>query len=422
MDDRSYNHSRPTNPGVPNLADEHDGVRVPTLTLLRGGLPGRMFRVNRDAIVLGRLPDCDIQLDEGGVSRQHAKLVLDRGDRVEIVDRGSTNGTFVNGHRIDRAHLRDGDKVQLGSFVVLRFNYQDALDEEFQRQQFDSITRDSLTGCHNRLYFDEALRREVAYAHRNGGELAVALVDLDHFKLVNDEFGHPVGDQVLQQVATALYCQLRNYDVLARYGGEEFALLLRGTTMADGRTICERLRNAVHRLSISVGGHEVRPSVSVGVAHVSERPNDARALMRIADQRLYAAKAAGRNCVAWDHLTGEAECERSVPVDADLAREAIVAHRRRSGGERPAYADPPDQGVAAFAPKVHDTGHGGAAGGSDRRASSNEQVPGDNEERKAASFATTYVEDSLEPLDLSGFDTGDELLGVAPCEQDEHKP
>ncbi len=414
MDDRSYNHSRPTNPGVPNLADDDDGVRLPTLTLLRGGLPGRMFRIDRDGIVLGRQPDCDIQLDEGGVSRQHAMLQLDRGDAVEIIDRGSTNGTFVNGHRIERARLRDGDKVQLGSFVVLRFNYQDALDEAFQRQQFDSITRDSLTGCHNRLYFDEALRRELAYTNRKGGELAVALVDLDHFKLVNDEFGHSVGDMVLQQVATALYGQLRNYDVLARYGGEEFALLLRGATIEDGRSICERLRGAVQRLVVVVDGREVRPTVSVGVAHVSERPNDGRGMMRIADQRLYAAKAAGRNRVAWGQLAGQVEKEQTVPVDADLAREAIEARRRRTGGEREVY---PQGGI------VYETGAIAARStGPVAAISSGGRDDGrDNATRKSASFATTFVDGALEPLDLSGFDMSDEAPAAA-TDRDDREP
>ena len=392
MNDRPQNHSRPTNPGVPNLANDQDGIRLPTLTLLRGGLPGRMFRIERDRLVLGRQPDCDIQLDEGGVSRQHAELRLDRSDAVEIVDRESTNGTFVNGHRVERARLRDGDKVQLGSFVVLRFNYQDALDEAFQRQQFDSITRDSLTGCHNRLYFDEALRRELAYTNRKGGELAVALVDLDHFKLVNDEFGHSVGDNVLQLVAKALYGQLRDYDVLARYGGEEFALLLRGATVDDGRSVCERLRAAVQALSIQAEGRDVRPSVSIGVAHVSERPNDGRGMMRIADQRLYAAKAAGRNRVAWGQLSGQLEREKTAPVDADLARQAIAAQRRRSGGERVAVATEPSASDAGST--------------------------GDYRAAKSASFASTFVDGLLEPVDLSGFGPDDEQLGSPGDESD----
>ncbi len=321
--------SRPTNPGIPEL-EGADDVRVPTFTLLRGGLPGRMYRVMRDGLTFGRLPECEVQLDDAGVSRKHAQVFIGRGDSVEIRDAGSTNGTFVNGRRVESARLHDGDKVQLGSTVVLRFNFQDALDEAFQRQQFESITRDALTGCHNRLYFDEALRRELAYAQRKATSLSVGLIDLDRFKDINDEHGHAVGDQVLQAVAQAIYSALRAYDVLSRYGGEEFAILLRGADIEGARAIGERLRLAVRAVEIRANGAKVQPSVSIGLADTigdAEHGADARGLLRAADRRLYAAKAAGRDRVVWDDPDDTQRKETTRPVDLDSARRAIAKHR-----------------------------------------------------------------------------------------------
>ncbi len=318
--------SRPTNPGLPQLDDAADAARVPTLTLLRGGLPGRMYRIQRDRLRIGRPPDCEIQLDDGGISRVHAMVRIGSGDSIEIVDHGSTNGTFVNGRRVDGAPLRDGDKVQLGSVVVFRFNYQDAIDEAFQRQQFDSITRDALTGRHNRLYFDEAFRRELSYVRRKDSDLVVGLLDLDHFKVVNDTHGHAIGDQVLRLVAETIYAGLRPYDVLSRYGGEEFALLLRDTNLQEARIVGERLRLAVEQAKVVVDGAGVGASVSIGIAAAAEcAGGDAGALLRMADVRLYAAKAAGRNVVALGQHDHEHPRETTVPIDVDEIRRRLTA-------------------------------------------------------------------------------------------------
>ncbi len=335
---------------MPDSNGGSGGTRIPSLTLLRGGLPGRMFRIDRDGITLGRQPDCDIQLDEGGVSRQHARITLRVGDALHIHDLESTNGTFVNGRRVERHRLRDGDKLQLGSLVVFRFNYQDALDEAFQRQQFDSITRDSLTGCHNRMYFDESLRRELAWVQRRRGAVAVALIDLDHFKLINDQHGHAVGDVVLHAVAQALYGALRTYDVLARYGGEEFAVLLRDAGQTDARTVGERLRVAVETLRILHEQRYIEPTASIGLALADEVGADSSAIMRLADQRLYAAKAAGRNCLFWGPPSDQGDNVHTEPVDGYTARQAIAHHRQQASGLEEIVEVGPDAPAESLTP------------------------------------------------------------------------
>jgi diguanylate cyclase (GGDEF)-like protein len=153
---------------------------------------------------------------------------------------------------------------------------------------------DSLTGLPNRRAFDEALAREVARAHRSGTPLVLALADLDHFKRINDEFGHPVGDAVLAAAGACLRSLLRSYDQAARYGGEELALLLPDTTVEQGFVVAERVRAAVASLVVPGCGRAV--TVSVGVAGLAPAEEPA-SLVRRSDTALYAAKQAGRDRV-----------------------------------------------------------------------------------------------------------------------------
>lgn len=289
---------QPTHPGATLAGDGPSGPRWPHLTLLVGPLPGRVFRFREPETTLGRSGDCDIHFVAIGVSRLHATLRRLPDGEVELIDHTSTNGTFVNGARIERHVMADGDKVQLGPDVVLRYNLQDAIDEAFQRRQFEAMTRDAMTGCYNRLYFDEELSRELSYAARSGGSITVAMIDLDHFKDVNDTHGHAAGDQVLAEVGRVLIDMLRQYDLVARIGGEEFALLMRNADLATGRLVAERIRQRIERLVVAVGdGKMIDITASVGVASLSEdRKTDAKILMRTADSRLYTAKRRGRNC------------------------------------------------------------------------------------------------------------------------------
>lgn len=321
---------KPTNPAMPAIPATQGQQRIPVLTMIVGEMPGRMFRVDEAEMVIGRVPECDVQLTDAGVSRMHAQLEQNAFG-VEVVDLGSTNGTFVNGDRVERCTLRDGDKVQLGSTVVLRFNLQDALDEAFQRQQFEQMTRDPLTGCHNRLYFDEELRREVAFSRRMDASLCLLVVDVDLFKVVNDTHGHSVGDDVLRQLGQVLYGQLRGYDVLARYGGEEFVALLRGASLDHATTVAERLRLAVKAHDFgppdpSDADSSLSVTVSIGIAAVEEVPDgEADDLFRLADNRLYTAKGTGRDRVCWGGP--EPVSALTQPVDIEATRLAIQERR-----------------------------------------------------------------------------------------------
>ncbi len=164
----------------------------------------------------------------------------------------------------------------------------------------DLSAHDGLTRLLNHRTIFERLREEVERSNRYGGELSILLADIDHFKQVNDGYGHPVGDSVLRRVATALRQDLRACDALGRYGGEEFLAVLPSTPLAGASGVAERMRCLVEdaRTELS-GGDLIQVTASFGVASLAELdpPGRAEDLVNLADRRLYAAKRAGRNRV-----------------------------------------------------------------------------------------------------------------------------
>ena len=164
----------------------------PFLVLLAGDAAGRMVKI-ADETVIGRSPRATVQLRGEGVSRFHAKLYR-RGSETFLEDLGSTNGTQVNGERIRGAvRLSDGDTIQIGAAFLLKFSLQDELERQFQQQLFEAALRDPLTGAHNRRALMERVASDLAHAARHGDPYAVVLLDLDHFKQVNDQHGHQIG-------------------------------------------------------------------------------------------------------------------------------------------------------------------------------------------------------------------------------------
>jgi diguanylate cyclase (GGDEF)-like protein len=157
--------------------------------------------------------------------------------------------------------------------------------------------RDGLTGLYNARFFHEALARELDRVKRSGRPLSVILFDADRFKRINDRFGHPAGDQILQHVARIARSVLRGYDVLARYGGEEFIAMLSDTTQAQAALLAERLRKLVEQQPHTTeDGETIKVTISLGIAQ-AHAPYDKKDLISAADQALYRAKDTGRNRV-----------------------------------------------------------------------------------------------------------------------------
>jgi diguanylate cyclase (GGDEF)-like protein len=185
---------------------------------------------------------------------------------------------------------------------------------EIQRLETDLVrlaTIDGLTGILNRRAFLDASEREISRCNRSGETFGFAMFDLDWFKRVNDNYGHPVGDKVLRLFADTLRSVVRPHDFLSRYGGEEFALVMPGIDKAAACAIVERCRQAVERRSIEHDGRPIKVTVSAGVTAFGEDGSDLETLIKAADAALYRAKRSGRN---------RAVAASSADLDRDPAR------------------------------------------------------------------------------------------------------
>ncbi|HEV8244860.1 MAG TPA: GGDEF domain-containing protein [Polyangiaceae bacterium] len=275
----------------PEIKDRHLFVRV------RGAQLGQVTVLPTTPVRVGRAQDSELWLADDGVSRRHARIFPEDLHYV-LEDSQSANGTFIGGQRVERQILRDGDMVQFGPQAVFRYSITDESQEGLLRQLYEASVTDALTGAANREHFDSQLRAELSYARRHKTDLSLVLFDVDHFKNVNDTHGHPVGDQVLVQIAETVRKEVRNEDVFARYGGEEFALILRGIDITGARSVGERLRSKISQRRVPVDKGEIGVTVSVGCASLATLAEQTpEALILTSDQRLYAAKRAGRNRV-----------------------------------------------------------------------------------------------------------------------------
>lgn len=281
------------------------GPKRPCLVMVAGPRLGEIFPIEGE-LLIGRDPQAALRLpDDESVSRRHARvtaLAVDGG--ALITDLGSANGTFVDGEKVAESVLKEGVKIRVGQTNVLKFARYDALEESAQRQLLESALRDGMTRAFNRRYFMQRIAAELRFAERHGQTLALLLIDLDHFKQLNDQLGHPAGDEVLEKLVEVLDDALRAEDVLARYGGEEFAILARNISAASALQLAERVRRLVAETHFGPFGKESAPrqvTISVGVGVYPE--GDAKGetavaqLVARADAALYRAKNNGRNTV-----------------------------------------------------------------------------------------------------------------------------
>jgi diguanylate cyclase (GGDEF)-like protein len=270
-----------------------------TLTIISGINAGQVFALDGTDHVIGRGTEADLWLEDGGVSRRHARVSCRSDGRYFVEDLGSTNGTFLGAQRVDICEVRPNERIQLGPHVILRFAITDDAEEELQRRLYESSTRDGLTRLYNRKYFTERLTAEVAYSRRHKVKLAVLLLDLDDFKQVNDTHGHLAGDMVLRLVSAQMQRLLRVEDLVARYGGEEFIVLARSTGKTEAVRLAERIRESIAELEIPIADRSIKVTFSMGLAALPDvapegGPNE---LIALADARLYKAKADGKNRV-----------------------------------------------------------------------------------------------------------------------------
>ena len=296
--------SRPRPVDIATVVGEAEPASVArtrgVLTLLSGPETGRVLSVTAKGLRFGRTEDCDVSFDDASLSRLHARVFRLLGAQFVLNDEGSTNGTFVNGARATGpVPLHDGDRIQLGNATFMRFAVVDEAEEAALVRVYQAGRVDGLTGIANRAAFDERLDKELAFAVRHGAPLSLALLDVDHFKRINDAHGHPAGDEVLKSVAGTLSRTLRTEDVVARYGGEEFVVIMRDLELAGASVLAERLRAEIAARPVEAAGQTIRLTVSSGVASLAccGPEADKAAIVAKADARLYLAKQGGRNRV-----------------------------------------------------------------------------------------------------------------------------
>ncbi len=192
---------------------------------------------------------------------------------------------------------------QIKHVLVSVFDVSDWVEHQNQllksKNELERLSQiDELTQIPNRRAIMEKLAEELNIHNRKKRPLAVAMVDIDHFKDVNDTFGHQCGDQVLFELANSLNTGLRGYDMVGRYGGEEFVILLPETSRAQAILVCERLRTHIEEKKFRFDGEEVRLTISIGISLKEDDESEkAEKLLKIADEYLYEAKKAGRNKV-----------------------------------------------------------------------------------------------------------------------------
>lgn len=276
----------------------------PALVFLTGDLLSLPIPLEREEVILGRALEADVRVNDPKISRKHASINTiyssDNGDATYILtDLSSRNGTFLNGQKITSEALQPGDKITIGEHI-LRFEFLDEIDREYHRQIHRLLSHDDLTGLLSSRSFFSELRRESARARAENRSFCVLMMDVDHFKKVNDTYGHLTGNKTLEEIGYCITQNLRSGDVAARFGGEEFAAFLLDATLPQALVAAERIRSEIEAAEFSVirqgklaEKHHV--TISIGVANFPDDSNDVIELVEMADSALYRAKREGRN-------------------------------------------------------------------------------------------------------------------------------
>lgn len=279
--------------------DQRAAERKPALIIYDGDEIGGLHSLTADVTVIGRTAGCDIVIPESRVSRRHAiiRRASTGSNDFELVDLGSTNGTFVDGERVTQVVLQRGHKVAIGG-RVLKFEMVDSTDIAYQSRIVQMIHLDELTGLLTKRSLFRALETELIRTERYQHPLSVLMMDLDHFKLVNDTHGHLVGSHCLSEVGALIREATRVTDVNGRYGGEEFVSFLPETDTAAALMVAERIRETLAGRWFQYQETHYQVRISIGVATYPAHGATAEALVHAADTALYRAKTTGRNrCV-----------------------------------------------------------------------------------------------------------------------------
>jgi diguanylate cyclase (GGDEF)-like protein len=277
---------------------EEPGPHSACVVVIHGEGLGKRVDIGATPMMVGRSHEADLQIQHASISRKHC-TIWRVADGYRVRDLGSTNKTRVNERVVEEAPLGDGDHITIGE-TILKFISHSSVEARYHEEVYQLATHDALSELYNRRHFIELLDKEIARSLRHDRPLAMLIVDLDHFKAINDVHGHIAGDVVLRQFSEILRRMVRADDIAARIGGEEFAVVLPETGERAAHEFAERLRQAVATAQFAPAGVITRITVSIGLSMLGESTSERSTLMRSADRALYRAKDEGRNrtCVA----------------------------------------------------------------------------------------------------------------------------
>ncbi len=283
--------------GTVTLAESVDlgSIHEPSLIELHGAQIGKLHILGKPTMLLGRDSRMDLVVHVQSVSRCHARLEQ-HGDTILVEDLNSTNGTFINDSRISKGTLHDGDLLKVGG-TILKFLACGNPETSYHDQIYHMATMDGLTRIPNKRFCLEHLAREMSRAKRHQRPISILMFDIDHFKEVNDRYGHLAGDRILVRLVQILKGRIRKEDLFGRFGGEEFMIISTETTEPKARRFAEKLRALVERTDFRVGDQIVPITISIGVLQMPFSITDPLLLVSMVDERMYAAKERGRNCV-----------------------------------------------------------------------------------------------------------------------------
>jgi len=265
------------------------------LFVIYGGPIGTKYDLMGGTVTIGREENNDIILSQTDISRHHARVIMKKSDFL-LEDMESTNGTYVNDELITMRHLLNGDLIRMGG-VIIKFLKGDNIERLYYEEIYNMTISDGLTGLANRRFLWDFLRREISRSRRHLRPISVLMIDIDHFKQVNDQYGHLAGDFILQQLAKVVGCNIRKEELFARYGGEEFVVVL-PECLGDGcRIAAEKLRRLVENTVFTFGEITVPITISIGCATYGDDIESPETFIEQADSNLYKAKRDGRNCI-----------------------------------------------------------------------------------------------------------------------------
>ncbi len=256
---------------------------------------GKKFNLDRPSLIIGRSSKADIQIDQESVSRNHCKII-NTGKTIMLRDLGSTNGTYINDELVDEYVLRDGDFIKIGR-CIFKFLSGSNIENAYHEEIYRLTTIDGLTQVYNKRYFLETIEREMGRAQRYRRDLSLIMFDIDHFKKINDTYGHLAGDYVLKQLAAVIKSRIRREDILSRYGGEEFSIILPEIDTYNALQFAEKIRRLTEKSLFRFEDTEIPVTISIGVAALLPDVTDPTEFVKLADEKLYEAKEKGRNRV-----------------------------------------------------------------------------------------------------------------------------